>query len=210
MSDKKSLSADKIHASRRVADDKREPITDNPPKLVKAVGCPRKFNPTLMANVRERIITGNTRSASGTKNPVMQPAIGGGINDVHLVVNITTNTAPGPSVEKPAIDGGKNVVHRVVAGDKGNYAGPSKPERRTENPGKIPTNNSSDDEEDEPFDTDDGQAVEPPQVEERGDPKQKIQPRAGHETTENSAGPSKPEKKTENPGKIPNENSSDD
>ena len=88
MSDKRSLSADKIHASRKAADDKRAPTPDDPPKKTKAVGRPRKFNPLLMTNVRDRGVAGNTRSASGTMKPVDQPAIPGGTGDVHSVAVI--------------------------------------------------------------------------------------------------------------------------
>ena len=171
MSDKKSLSADQIRASGKAADDKSGPIKDDPLKLPRTVGRPRKFNPALMANVRERGVTGNTRSASGTKKPVVQPSIGGGTSDVHSVVDSTTEKYPGPSVEKRAMDRGTKTVHSVAAGDKGNSAGPSKPKRQTENPWKIPNTNSSDDEWDKLFDTDDEQAVEPPQAKRRGNPK---------------------------------------
>ena len=133
-----------------------------------------------MASVRERGIAGNTRSAGDTKKPVVPPAIGGGTSDIHSVVNSTTEKSPGPSVENPAIGEGTKAVHRIATGAKGNSAGPSQPERQTENPGKIP-NNSSDEERDKPFDTDYGQAVEPPQAKGRGDPKQKKQPQARYE-----------------------------
>ena len=98
MSDKRSLSVDKIHASRKAADDKRAPTPDEPLKMARAVGRPRRFNPALMANVRDRGVAGNTRSASGTMKPVDQPAINGGTGNVHSVAAIaTTNPLPHPS-----------------------------------------------------------------------------------------------------------------